>query len=203
MYKVFVNDKPVILTDDISSFEKDKHGNLLKFDTRETLRIGIETLEKQENVGSLVVVHADLAHLWEVFKSNYTFIEAAGGLVKNAKGETLFIQRLGRWDLPKGKIDKGEDAKMAAIREVKEECGISELSITREISPTYHTYTLDDEKMLKKTHWFEMSYKGDEPLKPQAGEGITEVRWFSKNEMKIVLDNTYNSIRELLIGADF
>lgn len=200
MYKVFVNDKPVILTDDISSFKKEKHGILLRFDARKTLRIGIEALENQENVESLVVVHDDLAHLWEVFKSNYTFIEAAGGLVKNAKGETLFIQRMGKWDLPKGKIDKGEDAKAAAVREVEEECGISQLSITKEMSPTYHTYTLDDEKILKKTHWFEMSRKGDEPLKPQVEEGITEVRWFGEHEMKMVLDNMYNSIRELMIG---
>jgi len=200
MYKVFVNDKPVILTDDVSRLEKDEHGILLRFDTRETLKIGIEALENRENVDSLVVIHDDMAHLWEVFKSNYTFIEAAGGLVKNAKGEILFIQRLGKWDLPKGKIDKGEDAKGAAIREVEEECGISGLSIAGELSPTYHTYTRDDKNVLKKTYWFEMSCKGDETLKPQTEEGITEVRWFSENEMKMVLDNTYNSIRELVIG---
>ena len=207
MYKVFVNDKPVVLTDDINRLEKDHHGIHLTFDTREVLLLGIEALEDQENVDSLVVVHDDLAHLWEVFRSNYTLIVAAGGLVKNTKGEILFIKRFGKWDLPKGKIDKGEDAKEAAVREVEEECGISGLSIVGELSPTYHIYLpdrkaglQDDKKVLKKTHWFEMSYNGDEPLKPQTEEGITEVRWLNESDMKMVLDNTYNSIRELLIG---
>jgi len=207
MYKVFINDKPVVLTDDISRLEKGQRGIHLTFDTREVLLLGIEALEDQDNVDSLVVVHDDLAHLWEVFRSNYTFIGAAGGLVKNTKGEILFIQRLGKWDLPKGKIEKGEDAQGAAVREVEEECGISGLSIVGELSPTYHTYLpdrqaglQDDEKILKKTHWFEMLCKDDEPLKPQIEEGITEVRWFSESEMEMVLDNTYNSIRELLIG---
>ncbi len=154
MYKVFINDKPIILTVD----------------------------------------------KWEIFISDYAFIEAAGGLVKNTNGDTLFIKRLGKWDLPKGKIDKGEDAKGAALREVEEECGISGLSIIGELVPTYHTYKRGGEKILKKTHWFEMLYKGDKPLKPQTEEGITEVRWFRENEMKMVLDNTYNSIRELLIN---
>ena len=49
-------------------------------------------------------------------------IKAAGGLVSRDK-ELLFIHRLGKWDLPKGKLEKKESNKLAAVREVREECG--------------------------------------------------------------------------------
>ena len=34
------------------------------------------------------------------------------------------IQRLGDWDLPKGKVEKREGVEAAAVREVQEECGL-------------------------------------------------------------------------------
>ncbi|MFH1321115.1 MAG: NUDIX hydrolase [Bacteroidota bacterium] len=198
MYKIFINDKPLILTDDINYYREAEYSILLKFDTTEGLLLAVEALESQEKVESLFVVHDDLAYLWEAFSSNYTIIEAAGGMVKNPKDEILFIHRLNKWDLPKGKIKEGENPEKAAIREVEEECGISELSIIKLLPPTYHTYTRDNKKLLKKTYWFEMYYKGDNRLKPQAEEEIKEAKWFSENEINNILDNTYNSIRELV-----
>ena len=41
----------------------------------------------------------------------------------------LFIYRFNKWDLPKGKLNKGEKKQDCAIREVEEECGICNLQI--------------------------------------------------------------------------
>jgi 8-oxo-dGTP pyrophosphatase MutT (NUDIX family) len=55
--------------------------------------------------------------VFEEFKACFKVIEAGGGLVLNSKGEFLVIYRNGIWDLPKGKLEKGEDFQTAALRE--------------------------------------------------------------------------------------
>lgn len=129
-------------------------------------------------------------------------IKAAGGLVKNEAGEYLFIFRNGKWDLPKGKIEKGESIKEAAVREVEEECGITVSKLGKEICKTYHVYTLKGEVVLKKTYWFKMKCAGSEKLKPQKEEGITDVRWFKKGHVEAIEKNTFPSIMDVLLEMD-
>jgi 8-oxo-dGTP pyrophosphatase MutT (NUDIX family) len=136
--------------------------------------------------------------LLSTFSSAFKIIEAAGGLVKNKKGEYLFIFRNGKWDLPKGKVEKEEAIPMAAIREVEEECGVDQLKIVKELESSYHTYELDGKAVLKRTFWFEMDCDDSSQLVPQTEEGITEVKWLSKNELKKVYANTYESVKEVL-----
>ena len=142
--------------------------------------------------------HENEKLLLTTFSSAFKVIEAAGGLVKNKKGEYLFIFRNEKWDLPKGKLDKGETAKNAAVREVEEECGVGKLKIVKELESTYHTYHEEEKAILKKTYWFEMSCEDDAKLVPQKEEGITEVKWLSKNELDQFYENTYESIKEVL-----
>jgi 8-oxo-dGTP pyrophosphatase MutT (NUDIX family) len=125
-------------------------------------------------------------------------IDAAGGLVKNEKGVMLFIFRLGKWDLPKGKLAANETPEEAAIREVKEETGLSELRITGSLPSTFHIYTRKGKQILKQTYWFEMEAKSTQSLVPQTEEEISEVRWVGKEDLENVLSNTYGSIRELV-----
>ncbi len=133
------------------------------------------------------------------FCQQYKSIDAAGGIVFNKKKEILCILRLGKWDLPKGKMEKGEDAPTTAIREVEEECCITGLKILKPAITTYHTYSLHQKKILKTTFWFVMKYNGDEIPKPQTEENITETRWFSQGEVRsVVLNNTFASIKEVL-----
>lgn len=127
-------------------------------------------------------------------------IIAAGGLVQNLKGEFLFIFRRGKWDLPKGKTEKGEKIEDAAIREVQEECGISELKIIRPLLKTFHTYELKGKKILKETHWFLMKTNWQGKLIPQNEEDITEAIWVDKKIVKELLENTYDSIKEVVKG---
>ena len=135
---------------------------------------------------------------WESFCANYVLIEAAGGLVYNDKNQLLMIFRNGKWDLPKGKLEIGENIEQCAIREVEEECGVSGLIITQQLQKTYHTYEINGQKILKCTYWFEMqsSFKGN--LIPQTEEGITAVVWVDKQVISEKLENSFGNIVELL-----
>jgi 8-oxo-dGTP pyrophosphatase MutT (NUDIX family) len=137
-------------------------------------------------------------HLLGWFKEMFSVVEAAGGVVRNDKGEYLFIFRNGKWDLPKGKIEKGESVRAAAIREVEEECGISGLSIVKELKTSYHTYLVGNKSILKPTYWFEMMCSDSSCLKPQTEEGITEVKWFRPADFDSIKKNTFPSIIDLI-----
>ncbi len=132
------------------------------------------------------------------FFQNFSFIEAAGGLV-NHKGDFLFIKRNGFWDIPKGKMESNETSESAAIREIQEECGISgKLIIRKKIIETYHTYEFKNKSILKKTHWYCLEYIGDNSTKPQLEEGITEIQWLPQNQFSTIESNTYPSILDVL-----
>ncbi len=134
-------------------------------------------------------------------RSKYSTVKAAGGIVLNKNSELLIIKRNGLWDLPKGKIEKGERKKIAAIREVEEECGISGLNLVSKIGKTFHTYQFRGEDVFKITYWFLMDYSGDEKLIPQIEEDITEVKWITKSEINSLLSQTYESLKPLFLLA--
>ncbi len=137
---------------------------------------------------------ADLTH-------HFKIIDAAGGIVENPKGEVLMIFRLGKWDLPKGKSDRGETLQKTAIREVEEECGIGCLEITRSLSQTYHVYKDRNENMvLKRTQWYLMKSSEWKHPHPQASENITKAVWVPKEGLENLFDGAYRSIAELLRG---
>lgn len=141
-------------------------------------------------------------NIWKAFRSLFTYIEASGGVVKNKKGKLLMIYRNRRWDLPKGKIERGEDPLLAAIREVKEECGISNLRVVRQLPSTHHIYYLK-KKCLKRTYWYEMIYFKNEKPKPQVEEGIKKIRWMKKDEVRKIAHRIYPSLREMLTSVSF
>jgi 8-oxo-dGTP pyrophosphatase MutT (NUDIX family) len=109
----------------------------------------------------------------------------------------LFIYRRGKWDLPKGKLDEGENFEAAAIREVKEECGIKQIELGELYHISYHIYEENKEWILKQTNWYLMKSE-DVALVPQLSEGITDIAWFQKAQFERVLQNTYASIAEII-----
>lgn len=129
-----------------------------------------------------------------VYKNSFKTIKAAGGIVEN-KDEVLAIKRHGLWDIPKGKIEKGEDVEEAAVREVEEECGVT-VSLVDKICKTRHVYKYKGKYATKLTYWYRMKLGSDKNMKPQKEEGITEVKWMSKSEVLNV--ETYSSITGLL-----
>jgi 8-oxo-dGTP pyrophosphatase MutT (NUDIX family) len=140
----------------------------------------------------------DLEAGFEKFRRVFKYIYAAGGLIE--QGDTfLFIFRLKRWDLPKGKLDMGEGPEEAAIRECEEECGISQLTITKTLEPTYHIYPHKGAYALKKTYWYAMTTKHEGLLVPQIEESIERVEWFNKTQIReTVIGNTYPAILDVI-----
>jgi ADP-ribose pyrophosphatase YjhB (NUDIX family) len=132
------------------------------------------------------------------FFSSFKKIKAAGGIVK-CDNQQLFIKRNGKWDIPKGKIEKGEKPRETAIREIQEECGLKGvLTIESKLMKTYHCYFMYEQSVLKKTTWFILNYEGSNEVEAQAEEGIKEVVWLKKNQLSKVKKNTYSSVIDVL-----
>lgn len=144
----------------------------------------------------------DFSIFMKVLKENFQFISAAGGLVQNEKNEILAIKRLGKYDLPKGKLEEGEDIETCAVREVEEECNVKGLTLLNKLCDTYHTYPLKGEWVLKRTHWYEMRCKSSQNLQPQLEEDIEEVFWSDAIQKEIIKTNTYPSILDVLTIHD-
>jgi 8-oxo-dGTP pyrophosphatase MutT (NUDIX family) len=134
------------------------------------------------------------------FCKEFLIIVAAGGLIKNKAGQYLFIYRHDKWDLPKGKLDKGEKTEVAAVRECREECGIKQIELTGFLTNTYHVYFYKGEWALKKTYWYLMESE-EKNLTPQLEESITEVAWKSPEDIPKMLSNTYYNIIDVLHKA--
>jgi 8-oxo-dGTP pyrophosphatase MutT (NUDIX family) len=136
-------------------------------------------------------------------RKQFKVIKAAGGVVFNEDGQLLLIKRLGLWDLPKGKLEEGEDQRLAALREVHEECGLNFLGILKKMTNTYHVYFLKGRWILKKTAWYKMIAWGDISVQPQVEEDITEVRWVDKAFIDDPGFETYESLQELFRSLEF
>lgn len=197
MYKIFASNKPLIITDQQQRFKENSANIFIHYQFPEDLTLAIDNLENLEELNSVVVYHDNLKELWNQIGSNFKIIEAAGGKVFNETGEILFIERFNKWDLPKGKMESNEIPADTAIREVQEECGLSNTAIIEKLKTTYHTYKLEKERIIKKTYWFAMNYEGNEVLVPQREEGIINAKWFPKNNLEEPLSNTYRTIQEL------
>jgi 8-oxo-dGTP pyrophosphatase MutT (NUDIX family) len=198
MYKVFFKDRIVFLTNNIERDLDSDFGAIFKYSNNKELSDFIYNFEKKEEVQKAYIYHHDLEDLMNNFIQCFEYIYAAGGVVENAKGELLFIHRLGVWDLPKGKAEEGESIEETALREVEEECAIAPLSIIKSLAPTFHTYRLKGKLVLKKTFWYHMKYEGNQTPKPQVEEDIFKAEWVNKSDTSKVTNETYPSIKEVL-----
>ena len=199
MYKVFIDHKPIILVNPTKiknewiSIESELIKNISKDITKQ---LKLASLDEP-----LQIVCQNCETEFSRLFKKHTIIKAAGGVVRNTKG-ILMIYRNDLWDIPKGKVEKKEKIKVAAVREVEEECGINGPMIQKKLINTYHTYTYKKKKVLKKTYWFVMDYNGKDKLVPQTKEGITKVKWMSKDEFISVRGNTYGSINAVIEAYD-
>ncbi|MBB1194407.1 NUDIX hydrolase [Flavobacterium sp. SOK18b] len=192
MYKVFVNDKPLFLTNHISK-ETDFQLFLLESIDIEQLIVKIF----QNKINKAYLYHPDETLIMKTLKAKIPVCKAGGGLVYNKKGEVLFIFRNGKWDLPKGGIEKGEDIEDTAMREVEEETGVNGLSISHKLQKTYHVFKRNGKYKLKVTHWFEMQSDFEGTPQGQLEEGIEKVAWMNADQIKEALKNSYENIKLL------
>lgn len=193
MYKIFYLDKPIVITD-VKSDNKNVHN--IKFKDF-NLKKALKNLSKT-NISSIRIIGKDKEKLLKKFLKLLPKIIAAGGKVLNQKGEILFIFRNNKWDLPKGKAEYNESIADTAIREVKEETGVTKLVITKPLEITYHIFKKNNTFRLKVTYWFEMKSMADNQLTPQVEEGITKAEWINNSEIDKIKKKCYANIRLLI-----
>ncbi len=191
MLEIFMGNRHIYLTDEYDEY-------YIKFKDRKQLK---DLLDKffEGFYTEIYIYHPDLNELFKNFKLFFTYIESAGGIIFNDKGEILFIRHTTVWDLPKGKIEKGETPEDAALREVKEECGLDDhLIIIQHLKDTYHIFIRNNKRFLKKIYWYKMLYRGNKEPQPLKSEGITEIKWVAPEDLDKIFDITYPNIISLV-----
>jgi len=198
---IYFDDRPLYLCDEIDEIVEPliHHDDTVFIDELNTHTIKTIIHEMQlEKVKAGVFFHPSLSELYEAFKKKFTLIMAGGGLVQNEKNEVLLIFRRGKWDLPKGKLDKGESIEDCAIREVQEETGLLNISLEGPLMTTYHTYHEGSRYILKESHWYGMKAMGDEKLIPQTEEDILEIKWVKPRDLKQYYSESFPSVVDVL-----
>ena len=194
MYKVFFNQKPLILTNEIQEFSDTEPFIFIKYSSSRQI---LKALKSTKN-SKVYLYHKNIDKLWKTFVKQFPVIEAAGGLVERTDNKFLFIFRNDKWDLPKGGVEKNELIIEAAKREVMEETGVGDLIVQNQLSETYHIFKKGKRYRLKKTYWFKMSTNYTGQLQPQIEEGISKTEWVSKVGIEGFLDDAFENIRIII-----
>jgi 8-oxo-dGTP pyrophosphatase MutT (NUDIX family) len=197
MYKVFVNDKPLFLTNEI---QKETDFQLFLLDSVDIKQVIVKMF--QNKIIKAYLYYPDEKEIMKKLKAKIPVNKAGGGLVYNKNGDVLFIFRNGKWDLPKGGIKKEEQIEDCAIREVEEETGVSGLKIETKLQKTYHVFKRNGSYKLKITHWFEMKTDFEGTPVGQLEEGIEKVAWLNPEQIKEALKNSYENIKLLFEEQD-
>ena len=195
MYKVFVNELPLILTNKLSETANGEYFLL----NEEAIQQAIKALSKRK-LTEAYIYHPNHEEILKKFTKKIKLEVAAGGVVTNKKGKVLFIYRNDKWDLPKGKLDKGETIEQCALREVEEETGVKGLKIENFLKTTYHVFKRNGVYRLKEVHWFAMKTSYEGKLKAQKSEGIERVKWKGPKKIQKALQNSYVNIKILFEG---
>lgn len=193
MIKLFYQDKVII-------FDNNNNNNSEKNIIIENYPTVDKILEYLYDKKRLFILCDDIEKSYSHFKKDFKTITAAGGFVENIDNELLMIFRNGKWDLPKGKLEDGENIPCCAIREVEEETGIRDINLEGEPFCTTHFYDTYGQWELKTTYWYKMSHssKKDITFTPQISEGITSCEWLSSMKVESVIHSSYEAIKEVI-----
>jgi 8-oxo-dGTP pyrophosphatase MutT (NUDIX family) len=203
--KVFFQNNALFLTNELSPaiIEFMHHPETIYVDEISTPAINTLIHEMANSAYERGILYGtDFKKLKKAFYKHFKLIQAAGGVVKNEKDEILLIFRNGKWDLPKGKVDDNEKAKDCALREVKEETGLTHLKAGKHICTTHHAYNEFGKHILKDTEWFKMTATSQQKLTPQKEEGIEKIEWADATDIKDKLKNSFELIADVLSYND-
>lgn len=199
--EIIVNNKPLVFTNAVENYisKNIKAGGylLLSGAFPRNIRLAKKHLEQLTTQGAIIHDLSDDA-LREMIANEFTTYKAGGGLVINEKGQLLMIFRRGNWDLPKGKLDKGEKIEDCALREVQEETGVNALQLGKKVATTYHIYEHKGKNIIKDTDWFMMQTNDTKPLLPQTEEDIAIAKWVDKKEAKLLIKQSYTIVQQLV-----
>jgi 8-oxo-dGTP pyrophosphatase MutT (NUDIX family) len=104
----------------------------------------------------------------------------------NRQIEVVLIKRNGLWDIPKGKVEKHEGIAAAAVREVEEEIGVSNLLLTHFITSTEHTYEQKGKNYFKTTFWYGMVLPVYVELRKDKSHINEEIKFLAQEEEGII-----------------
>lgn len=201
MYKIYINENCLVIASQ-SKGQLSGSDNVMTipyFSGKKSILNYIDKLEKATGPMTILLEATDPEQLFSDYRSLYKEIKAAGGICFNQAEEILFIERLGKWDLPKGKVDQGEKMKTAAIREVNEETG-QLCEIVSKLEHTWHTYfDQRHRRILKRTTWYRMKLlEQNREVKIQKEENITGYQWMTASAFLQSGLPTYQSITEII-----
>jgi len=202
MYKIYFGTRFITFSSPKEDKNEDFSETIIICKNKKSFDMAFKDFQKDESILHQHFVGDKPGKLFRHFKNKFKVVKAAGGLVENKEGKILVMKRDGVWDLPKGKIEKDEKKKEAALREVEEECGISEIKIVNKIGVSYHTYENSKSWVLKVTYWYKMKYAGTEVPIPQTEEGISEIIWTNEAELNEIIEIAYPNLRHILEYRD-
>ncbi|HEV7620322.1 MAG TPA: NUDIX domain-containing protein [Flavisolibacter sp.] len=199
--KIYFGDKPLLLISSLNTEIENyiQQPNVIFIDDFSSAGIK-ETINKMQQPATRggVFLHNNIEDLLSAFKKELNLVQAAGGFIYSANNNLLLIFRRGKWDLPKGKLDEGEDLSQCAIREVREETGLINVVSEKFLCTTYHTYFHSGSHILKESHWFLMKGDPKQALIAQEDEGIEKCEWVPFNNLNTYLQNTHASIADVI-----
>lgn len=124
---------------------------------------------------------------WKATKDEFS----AGGIIfrKNLEGQIQYLlikDGYGRWTWPKGRIEKDEDPKRAAIREVSEETGLKKIKIVGQLPKNRYIFRKED-FLVFKTVWLYLIQADSKEKVSSQKEEILEAKWFTPNQVSEIL----------------
>lgn len=196
MYKIFQREHEMHLCNE--ALFLDNYNIIYNNPSKKLLEQLVLNLDDLRKKGKRIWIKADEDKMFARFKELFREVKAGGGAVFNTNGELLLIKRLGFWDLPKGKWQKGETIEQCAVREVEEECNVFGIKLGKALTPTYHLYNYRGKWAIKKSIWYMMQSTEWQLAKPQLEEDIDEIRWVKPDETMLKNLYTYPAIRQVI-----
>ncbi|PWV49004.1 NUDIX hydrolase [Chitinophaga sp. S165] len=200
---IYLNERPLVITATHQGIPAEfKDAVLYTEPDAATIESVLQALETGKSEAA-IFIHPDTEALVETVKGYFNVLVAAGGLITNPEEEVLLMFRRGKWDLPKGKQDEGENLEAAAVREVAEETGLHTIALEHKIGETFHFYTYKEKRILKHTYWYKMKFTGTELTIPQIEEDIIDIQWVKPEHLGKYLKFSYQNIVDVFVKEGY